>query len=104
MSRKFTANDEGFICNNCGKEVSKLGYSSRDHCPYCLHSIHIDINPGDRKNTCLGNLIPIGLEKYKKTYKIIYECEKCHEIKKNIVASDDDMDEIIRLSTRVIYK
>ena len=43
-NRNFVKNDEEFICDNCGKRVPKLGYSSRNHCPYCLHSKHVDIN------------------------------------------------------------
>lgn len=94
----FTKNDNFFICEHCKKEVQPLGYTSRDHCPYCLYSKHIDINPGDRLNTCLGLLKPIGIEKFKDTYKIIYKCEKCRELHKNIVANDDNKDLIIELS------
>ena len=90
--------DESFICENCGKTVSKGGYTARDHCPFCLYSKHVDINPGDRLNTCCGALEPIGIEKYKDTYKILYTCEKCHKPHKNIIAKDDDMNEIINIS------
>ena len=100
IMKRFNELDEGFFCENCGKEVKPLGYTSRDHCPYCLYSKHVDINPGDRKNTCQGLLIPIGIEKFKDTYKIIYQCDKCHTIHKNIMASDDNMDLIIELTTR----
>ena len=96
--KRFNELDEGFICENCHKEVKPLNYSSRDHCTYCLYSKHVDINPGDRKNTCLGLLKPIEIEKYKDTYKIIYECEKCKEKHKNIIAKDDDMNKIIEIS------
>ena len=96
--KKFTMRDENFICENCGKMVEKLNYTARDHCPYCLYSKHVDINPGDRLNTCLGLLKPIGIEKFKNSYKIIYECSKCKMKHKNIVASDDNMDLIIELS------
>jgi Zn finger protein HypA/HybF involved in hydrogenase expression len=98
IMKKFTQRDEEFICENCNKKVNKLLYTSRDHCPYCLYSKHVDINPGDRLNTCLGLLKPIGIEKYKKTYKIIYKCERCNTIHKNIIANDDNMDKIIDLS------
>ena len=95
----FSKKDEEFICQNCNKKVAKLGYTSRDHCPYCLHSIHIDNNPGDRSCTCLGDLKPIGVENYKNgLYKIIYKCEKCGVIKKNVQAKDDDINEIIKIS------
>ncbi len=92
--------DEEFICEACGKHVLPLKYSARDHCPYCLYSKHVDIMPGDRKNTCLGLLKPIGIEKFRDTYKIIYRCSKCGEQHKNIMAKDDDMDLIIRLSVQ----
>ena len=96
--KKFTELDEEFICINCGKKVPKLNYSSRDHCPYCLYSLHVDINPGDRQNTCQGILEPIDIEKFKDTYKIIYKCEKCNQMHKNIMAKDDNYDLIIELS------
>ena len=98
MEKKFKELDEGFICRNCGKEVMPLLYTSRDHCPYCLYSIHVDNNPGDRAATCKGTLKPVGVFKYKDTFKIEYQCEKCHNKKVNIMARDDDMDKIIELS------
>lgn len=92
--------DDSFICDNCHKKVDKLKYSARDHCPFCLYSKHVDINPGDRSNPCCGLLVPIDIEKYKNTYKIIYKCSKCGQLHKNIMANDDDMDIIISLSTK----
>ena len=98
--KNFSKLDEEFICENCGKDVKKLNYTSRDHCPYCLHSKHVDINPGDRANTCKGLLVPIEIEKFKNTYKIIYKCKKCDQIHKNVIATDDDFDKIIDLSIK----
>lgn len=100
--KRFNMIDEGFICDNCKREVNKLEYTARDHCPYCLYSKHVDINPGDRSNSCRGLLEPIGIEKYKNTYKIVYKCKKCQERHKNIIALDDDYDIIIKLSNNVI--
>lgn len=96
--KRFNEIDEEFICENCGKKVEKLIYSSRDHCPYCLYSKHVDILPGDRLNTCMGLLIPIEIEKFKDTFKIIYKCNKCNKLHKNIIAKDDNYDLIINLS------
>ena len=96
--KKFKMRDEEFICDNCGRKVAKLEYSSRDHCPYCLYSKHVDIMPGDRMNKCLGMLVPIGIEKYRDSYKIVYRCGKCGTIHKNIMARDDDYDVIVGLS------
>ncbi len=97
--KKFYMKDESFICENCNKKVNKLNYTARDHCPYCLYSKHVDINPGDRKNKCHGLLKPIDIEKYKNTYKIIYKCIKCNKMHKNIMANDDDFNKIIELSS-----
>ena len=96
--KKFTMRDEEFICENCQKKVEKLNYTARDHCPYCLYSKHVDINPGDRQNTCQGLLKPISIEKFKSTYKIIYKCQNCHQLHKNIMANDDNYNKIIELS------
>ncbi len=101
QDKKFKMIDESFICYNCGKEVEPLKYTARDHCPNCLHSLHLDINPGDRASDCKGHLIPIGIEKNKKRgYKIIYKCDKCGQITKNVMAIDDNMDRIIDLSVQ----
>ena len=98
--KKFNELDEEFICENCHKKVNKLNYSSRDHCNYCLYSKHVDINPGGRLNECRGLLKPIGIEKYKDTFKIIYRCEKCRKTHKNIMARDDNMDMLIKISKK----
>ncbi len=99
--KRFNMIDEEFICQNCGRQITKLGYTARDHCNYCLYSMHVDILPGDRNNPCHGLLKPIDIEKYHETYKIIYECEKCHQKHKNIMAIDDDMNKIIELSKKL---
>ena len=98
----FIKNDNEFVCVHCNKKVEKLKYTSRDHCNHCLYSLHVDVMPGDRKNTCLGLLQPIGIEKFKDTYKIVYRCSKCGELHKNIMAKDDDMDLIISISSNII--
>ena len=97
--KQFTKRDEEFICENCGKKVSKLGYTSRDHCPYCLYSKHVDIMPGDREEDCKGLLKPIRVElDSKKGYVIIYKCEKCGTLRKNKAAEDDNKDLLIQLT------
>ena len=96
--KKFVMKDENFLCVVCGKMVEKLSYTARDHCPYCLCSIHVDNNPGDRLCECHGVLEPIDIEKGKKSdFKIVYKCNKCGMIKKNVSARDDSMDKIIEV-------
>ena len=101
MARIFTEIDEEFTCENCGKEIKKLGYSCRNHCNYCLHSKHVDKNPGDREEECHGMLEPIEIEiDNKKGYVIVFKCKKCGRRRKNKAAKDDDMKKIIEVSAK----
>ena len=94
-------NDNNFTCINCGREVGKLNYTSRNHCPYCLHSLHVDIIPGDRMNSCKGVLEPIAIENNaKKGYVIVFKCKKCGEITRNKCATDDDFDKMLEISRK----
>lgn len=96
-TKRFKMIDEEFICENCGNQVKPLLQTARDHCNKCLYSKHVDKFPGDRACDCHGLLKPIALENFKNTYKIIYKCEKCGLIHKNIMANDDDFDEILKI-------
>ena len=96
-TKRFKMIDEPFKCAVCGKDVLPLKVSARDHCPFCLCSLHVDINPGDRQNHCKGILKPIGADKYKDTYKIVYKCEKCHQLHRNIMAIDDSFDALLEI-------
>jgi uncharacterized CHY-type Zn-finger protein len=101
-TKKFKMIDEGFTCEVCHKKVLPLGYTARDHCPYCLSSKHVDLNPGDRLCNCHGILKPIAIEPDAKTeYKIVYKCAKCGMIKRNKVAQDDNMDLIIEIMSNI---
>lgn len=96
--KNFTKNDNGFTCTHCGKVVLPLGYTSRDHCPYCLYAIHIDNTPGDRANECKGEQEPIGMEiSSKKGYVIVYKCKKCGKITRNIMAKDDNFELLLKI-------
>jgi len=102
MQRKtFKVINEEFSCQNCGQEVAKMPSSCRNHCNYCLYSLHLDaLNPGDRASNCHGLMKPIAIEKDKKNqWDLIHECKKCGKIIKNKIATDDNMNLIIELST-----
>lgn len=103
MKSRFTKIDESFICEHCGSKVEKLGYTCRNHCPRCLYSKHVDINPGDRAEKCHGILQPISVEiNPKKGYVIVFRCKKCGMLKKNKAAVDDNMNLIIDLSSKQV--
>ncbi len=98
--KKFQKRVEDFTCINCKKEIRGTGYT--DHCPHCLYSIHVDINPGDRMAECKGVMVPVGVEKEKGRYIIYYQCLKCNYKKRVKIAEDDNLEKIISLSTNTI--
>ena len=88
-TKRFSKNDSGFVCAHCGREVKPLGYTSRNHCPYCLWSLHVDINPGDRACECRAPMEPVKVvTDAKKGYIIIHKCTKCGEIHRNKAAHE----------------
>lgn len=92
-------NDSGFTCINCGKTVEKLNCTSRNHCPHCLHSLHVDIIPGDRANPCGGLLQPVAVENSaKKGYVIVFRCKKCGQVVKNKSAHDDNFEKLLEIA------
>lgn len=99
--------NQPFACAVCGAEVPPLANGSyRNHCPRCLHSLHVDVNPGDRASDCGGVLEPVGVESSgKKGWVIVHRCRRCGAERRNRAALDDphapdDFDAIIALSSR----
>ena len=94
-----------FLCVNCGKKVplKAPGTKNRNHCCYCLYSLHVDFRPGDRLNKCMGVMPPIG-----KTLKkdgeesVVHKCERCGEVRKNRIAGDDGESLVTRLEILTI--
>jgi len=95
-TRKFQRTKEDFICEHCGVLVKGNGYTN--HCPHCLWSKHVDINPGDRKASCQGLMEPVGIESRGGEYIIIHHCLSCGTEKKNKASKNDDFDAIIKVS------
>lgn len=54
---------DSFTCKVCGRLVVPTGAGSdhRNHCPNCLSSLHLDIEPGDREADCGGIMDPVGV-------------------------------------------
>ena len=90
---------KSLFAKTAAKKCLNYGYSCRNHCPYCLYSKHVDINPGDRMEKCHGLLKPIRVElSSKKGYVLISKCLKCGAERRNVTAKDDDMNKIIKLT------
>lgn len=97
---RFTRNKEDFTCAVCGQEVKGNGYTN--HCPNCLSSLHVDINPGDRACTCKGVMLAVELEHKNGKDFILHRCEKCGFERKNQTASNDNFNAILALSNGTI--
>jgi len=95
MSRKFQRRTEDFTCEHCGQFVTGNGYTN--HCPVCLWSKHVDVNPGDRAADCDGLMEPVGAEQKSGEMILIHKCVDCGHIKRNRAAPEDDFDLLVEL-------
>lgn len=82
--RRFTVRgegfdcNEGFVCSHCGQAVPPLAAGCRNHCPRCLHSVHLDVFPGDRGARCGGLMVPTRvLQHSKKGWIVEHRCARC---------------------------
>jgi len=92
----FIKNKEDFTCEHCGTDVMGTGYTN--HCPECLWSKHVDIDPGDRRATCGGMMEPVSYENIKGDDRVVHRCLACRHKKANRISPDDKIDAILQLS------
>lgn len=90
--KRFIKKDESFVCENCGAKVDSSSEGScRNHCPYCLYSKHLDVNPGDRLANCGGLMMPIDIEQKSGNFRILHKCLKCGFKRWNKTSKEDDL-------------
>jgi hypothetical protein len=100
MSAKFQRCKEDFICEVCNLQVQGSGFTN--HCPRCLWSKHVDVNPGDRDSSCQGLMEPIGVELDHGKYRILHRCTRCGIEKRNKAAQNDDFESILSLARKQV--
>ncbi|MDD3668930.1 MAG: RNHCP domain-containing protein [Alphaproteobacteria bacterium] len=93
---RFTRQKEDFICAVCGARVAGNGYTN--HCPQCLSSKHVDINPGDRASPCGGIMPAESLVRKNGADYIVQRCVRCGHARPNKVAPDDVFEAVMALS------
>jgi hypothetical protein len=102
VTRRFTkqGTNTAFVCQHCGLEVQPLQNGSvRNHCPGCLHSLHLDVFPGDRAADCGGVMVPVGVEQHsKKGWMILHRCSVCAAL--DDPRQPDSYDALLALSSR----
>ena len=92
MSKNFAKKTEDFICQMCGTHVHGNGYTN--HCPKCLTSKHVDINPGDRACDCHGLMLAIGLDNKNGELVLVQQCQKCGFTRRNKICEEDNQEAI----------
>ncbi len=90
-------------CRHCGREFSPdaPGTRHRNHCPWCLWSVHLDNTPGDRQAGCGGGMEPIAVSaRPDGEWLIVHQCKNCFAVHVNRIAGDDSERELLGLAVR----
>jgi hypothetical protein len=98
---------EGFVCRRCKRAVSAEGYGTRqrNHCCFCLWSLHVDERPGDRQSACRALMEPIGIwVKDDGEWSLIHRCTACARLRTNRVAGGDDPWSMMALAARPLSR
>jgi hypothetical protein len=94
-----------FTCRYCGRSVNVAapGTAHRNHCPWCLRSVHLDERAGDRASSCGGVMEPIAISvRRDKEWVIIHRCIACGALKENRIAGDDNEIALLSLAVRPV--
>ncbi len=90
-----------FRCRHCRMFVGPVpsGGKHRNHCPFCLHSRHVDLSrPGDRLSPCGATMAPIGVfVRADGEYSLVHRCLSCGVERHNRIAADDCFDLVLAL-------
>ena len=98
MKDKNSTNSS-FNCANCGKKVSPAQKTARNHCPFCLWSLHVDSEtPGDRSSNCGGKMEPVAIFQKHGEWIVIHRCVICEKEIANKCAEDDNFEMLISVS------
>ena len=102
---KSHACNESFTCKVCGRLVVPNGAGSdhRNHCPYCLTSMHLDIEPGDREADCGRAMEPVAVWVRKNgEWAIIHRCKICGALSSNRIAADDNPMKLMSIAMKPV--
>ncbi len=104
---RHNACNESFVCKSCGKLIvpEGAGTQHRNHCPYCLCSVHVDNEPGDRASLCHGIMNPIGVwVRNDGEWAIIHRCKSCGTLSSNRIAADDSPMLLMSIAVKPLSK
>jgi hypothetical protein len=98
-------NDSQFECKYCGRivDIKAPGTRHRNHCPWCLRSLHVDEKDGDRAAACGGIMEPIAVAVRRDSeWLLIHRCTACGALKGNRIAGDDNELALLSLAVRPV--
>lgn len=101
----LAAPDAAFRCEHCGGIVPPAapGTEHRNHCPFCLWSLHVDLQTGDRRASCRGPMEPIAVWlRDGGEWALVHRCRKCGMLRSNRIAGDDRELVLLSLAVRPI--
>ena len=82
--------NEAFVCVGCGKDVPAAPSGVRNHCPWCLCSLHVDGEvPGDRASECHGLMRPVSIDTTGGLW-VTQTCSRCGHTRRNRLHPDWD--------------
>ena len=96
---------DSFTCRVCGRLTTPQGAGSshRNHCPNCLSSLHVDIEPGDRASDCGGVMEPIAVwVRRGGEWAVIHRCRRCGALSSNRVAADDNPRKLMSIAMKPV--
>ena len=97
--------EESFTCKSCGRSVIPAGAGSdhRNHCPYCLCSVHLDNEPGDRESDCGALMEPVAVWVRKNgEWALIHRCRRCGTFSSNRIAADDNPVKLMSIAMKPV--
>ncbi len=109
---RASLDNNAFKCCHCKAWVESdpavCGVKHRNHCPYCLHSRHLDaLKAGDRLSGCLATMRPVGLTLKRSRNKyaredggelmLIHHCLGCGRLSINRIAADDNAESLLEV-------
>lgn len=99
--------ESGFVCRYCGRPVTPdpVGTGHRNHCPWCLRSVHLDDFPGDRASGCGGIMEPVAISVRRSgEWVVIHRCTDCGVLKENRIAGDDNAMALLSIAVRPVAR
>ena len=92
----FKRTVEDFTCLHCGAANRGDGYTN--HCSRCLHSRHVDVEPGDRAAGCGGLMEPVEVHVRGDRVTLVHRCVACGHVHRCRTSPGDDWDAVVGLA------